>query len=195
MEAITDETGFFLVCLVLSVVVAPGVAAQDNSTVPNSSEVDAGTSDQSDAVAPEDPLNVQIGPATVLVAAEYDDARGVAEITVRTSLLQDVTVADAGVFVAGGGQIERRTERVSPGRNVTLTVPVTKADGTVAVSISTPRSAYGHLIEVPTDLLPGEPGRGDAPAAGSGVAIGAFVISTGAYLWYRYSSGGVSHEF
>lgn len=137
----------------------------------------------------------RIDENTILVDYEYHPDRGSASVKIWSERPQEITVLD-GSYLMRGTEMQFVEKNVIPREITTITVPAEEVNGYVMLSVGTARTAgYGVPIEVPTDLLPGVPGPGDAPAAGVGVGLAAIVGAGAAWVYYRFWQGGVSHVF
>jgi len=131
----------------------------------------------------------QIDRDTTLISAEYDEESGEAVVTLESNTLQDITLSDAGAFVAGG-EVRQRTVTVRPDERVTIRMPVTKTDGYTGVSIATRQTLYAVPIETSADMFSGSATWETAQAAAVGGGVGVLAL-TGVIAW-RMRSGGRS---
>lgn len=136
-----------------------------------------------------------IDSQTVLLDADFDDDDGTATVEIFSRVRQTVYVVD-GSYVMKGGTMTYEARVVPANSTVTVTIPVRPVRGWIMLSVATENTrGYGVPIDKPLDLLPGSPGKGDAPAAGLGVALGVILVASVAFVFYRFHGGGVEHEF
>jgi len=131
----------------------------------------------------------QIDQNTRLISAEYIEESGEARITLESETLQDVTLTDASGLLQGG-ETAQRTVTLRPGERTTVTIPTTKANGYVVVSIATRQTLYGEPIETSADMFSGDATWETAQAAAVGGGVGVLAL-TGVIAW-RMRSGGRS---
>jgi len=131
----------------------------------------------------------QIDRNTRLISAEYDEESGEARITLESETLQDVTLTDASGLLQGG-ETATRTVTLRPGERTTVTIPATKVNGYVVVSIATRTTLYGEPIETSADMFQGSATWETAQAAAVGGGVG--VVALTGVIAYRMRSGGRS---
>lgn len=148
------------------------------------------------AAAQETPANTstpegteQIDRNTRLISAEYDEERGEARVTIESETLQDITLTDASGLLQGG-ETAQRTVTLRPGERTTVTIPATKANGYVVVSIATRTTLYGEPIETSADVFQGSATWETVQAGAVGGAFGVLALA-GVIAW-RMRSGGRS---
>lgn len=108
---------------------------------------------------------------TVILESDYSEKSGVATVTLESDRVQRVTLSDAGAFVTGG-QVNQKTTVLKPDEPTTVRLDVTEVDGRVGVSISTSKTLYAHIIEVPNYLFYSDPGWGTVRIVGFGSGFG-----------------------
>jgi hypothetical protein len=131
---------FFAVLLVVSLALVgstPAVAQSANQT----------TSPQPTAqTGPE-----RIDNQTVIVSSTTRTVNNstTAVITLRSSAVQTVTLSDSGRFLKGGA-VPTRDVNLGRGETTTIEMPVTRANGFVAVGISTEQTdLYAEVLQRP----------------------------------------------
>lgn len=159
----------------------------------------AGQPDPSDPFAPLNGTNTTDSTAyqnaetidnnTVLLASNYDSEAGTVTVTLRSDVLQDVTISDSGAFVEGG-VVEQRKQTLRPDKVTRIEIPVTRtSDGFVGVSISTRDTLYAEPIDVSNPLIPGPWTARDAQLVGLTVGLTTVVIAGISIVRYRRNSG------
>ncbi|MFC7194828.1 hypothetical protein ACFQL4_09500 [Halosimplex aquaticum] len=99
--------------------------------------------------APESDGNAtRIDSATAIVASEYVPKKGVARVTIRSEIVQNIVFSDGGFLSTGGGKGETRTESFGAGETSTVQIPVTEVNGRAAVVIGTENTPlYGVIVK------------------------------------------------
>ena len=148
-----------LLALVASGFLVGGVAAQDNTTAPNS-EMNVSEN-----------CTETINPYTSICDAELDGSDVV--IDIHTEGPQTIVVTEA--FRKGSGVLNQRTIRLDEGLN-TIRLTVTVDGGSEGVTIAAGDVLYQKEVKVSSTLVSGPFTASDAQAAGLGGGIGvAFV--------------------
>ncbi|MHB9288121.1 hypothetical protein ACKVMT_13910 [Halobacteriales archaeon Cl-PHB] len=164
------------VLALLAAALAPaGVAAQANPTNVTATPT------------PEFQDRERIDENTVLLASSYDPQTGEATVSLRSSTLQQITLSDAGAFIEGG-VVQQRSVTAKPGETLRVSMPVTKANEYVGVTVATRSTVYAEPIEVPNQLFSGDPTWGSVRIAGLGSLAGAVVALVFA-AWRRKGGG------
>lgn len=159
-----SRTKIIFCVLLLAVATLPGLAAAQESTPTAAGNATAA------------PTNgEQIDNRTVLVSSSYDADDGSAKIVLRSDALQEVTISDAGDFMAGG-VVTQRTATLRPGEETSIEMPVDEYKGNVGVSIATARVLYAEPIERNTAVIGG-------PWSGRDVQIAAVAAAATMAFW------------
>ena len=130
----------------------------------------------------------RIDQNTVLVESSFNSDAGTASVTLRSDTLQQITVVD-GSYLMTGGEATMRTVMVRPGETTTIDLPAEQVRGHVALSIGTPETLYGEVIEV------GQQSIFDGPASWGNVQVAGAAGFTGGLgivgiIAYRRARGG-----
>jgi len=131
----------------------------------------------------------RIDNATSLVSASYDSDDGTATVVIESEIPQQITISDSGAFV-DGGVVNQRTVFVRPGERVEITMPITKADGFVGVSVATQNTLYAVPLKSQVDFFEGESTWQTVQVAAIGGAFGVIVMAV--ILAWRLRDGGTS---
>lgn len=129
----------------------------------------------------------RIDANTQLVDARFHPDTGKAWVTIRSDILQEITVTDAGAFMEGG-EIARRSVTVRPGEETTISIPATKYRNFVGVSIATRETLFAVPIEIPTSWFEGDPTWDTVKIAGAGAVVGVLLALIGE-AWRRRTGG------
>jgi hypothetical protein len=115
---------------------------------------------------------------TRIVEADYNSQEGTATVVIESDQAQSITVSDGGALASGeSGTIATTTRVVEDGERQSITVPVTKADGLVAVTISTRETLYGYIYSPPSESVFEKTNSRDGWIGGSTAAIAMFTLS------------------
>lgn len=135
----------------------------------NPAPVAAQTADGAAATPADADVRATIDSTTDLLSVDYDGHRGVLVLEVRTDEPTALTITDAGAFSAGG-EMARRTEIVDG--TATIEMPVTKVEGLVGVTISTPETLYAVPVRVSFQLWQGTPTWNEVHLSALGGVVG-----------------------
>ncbi|WP_459192091.1 hypothetical protein [Halosimplex sp. J119] len=120
----------------------PNVSLGPNGTVTPTPEPTEPPAPDSDGNA------TRVDGATEIVASEFVESEGVARVTVRSEITQNIVFSDGGFLANGGGKGTSRVESFGAGETSTVEIPVTKVNGRAAVVLSTENTAlYGEIVK------------------------------------------------
>jgi hypothetical protein len=138
--------------------------------------------------AEENQTHERIDEHTRLISAELSD--GTATIVIESDIRQRITLSDAGTFKEGG-VVRQRSEVISPGERVEISMPVTKVDGFAGVSIKSRETLYAVPLKSEVDFFDSESTWQTVQVAALGGASGVLVVAI--ILAWRLRDGGKSN--
>jgi archaellum component FlaF (FlaF/FlaG flagellin family) len=177
-QSISTVVQVVLVVIAVSSMVAP-VSAQE---APD-------PRDPAPTTTPTPETHEQVDNSTTLVSAEYDSSDGTATVVIESEIAQQITISDSGAFVEGG-VVEQRSVYVGPGERTKITMPVTKSDGFVGISIATQKTLYAVPLKSEVSFFESESTWQTVQVAALGGAFGVLVMAV--ILAWRLRSGGKS---
>jgi hypothetical protein len=161
---------FFVLMLVLvaTATVTGGVAAQENVTVGNDTNVSV------DAGADEPRCTETVSEELSICSAELDGNAAVLEL--QSDGVQRITLTEA---MQQTGELSRQDFLLTDGRNTVRLQLSQEADGDIGVTIDTGDVLYGKIIEHDSALIGGPWSSSDAQAAALGGALSVSITT----LW------------
>jgi len=172
MRRLTALLTVTLAALLLIGSAAPVAAQQNTTATPNGNASSASPTERIDA-------------NTVLLDSGYNASSGIAYVEIRSSTLQQVTIVD-GSYMMLGGEATTRTQTLRPNESTIIELPVKKVEGYVSLSIGTPNTLYGELIQTDGSIFGGSASWSTVQVAGATGFAGGFVaILLVSYLQVR----------